>query len=208
MKMDNDIINWCIYWIVIIYISLYYIAEMRRVKLIICQEEIERILLNEEDNRIMNEDNERIKMEDDERRLTETTDAQMEYQTKMRLRMIEIHKQLLIQDQKRLQEELEIQIKHKNEERENIIKQDNEFKESQIEHKRMIKEINKREDDINEEHNKQFNEEKRIRELQEEENRQKGEEEYENVANKIVLNVMGIIIVIVYFIMSLDNRVH
>lgn len=207
MKMDDDIINWCIYWIVILYVSIYYIAEMRRVKLIIHQEEIERILLNEEDYRIMNEENERINMEDDERRLIEITDAQMEYKTKMQLRMIEIHKQLLIQDQKRLQEELEIQIKHKNEERENIIKQDNEFKDFQDEHKRMVMEINKREDEINEEHNKQLNEEKRIRELQEDEYIQKNEEEYENVANKIVLNLIGIIIVIVYFIMSLDNKV-
>ena len=206
--MADDIINWCIYWIVIIYVSLYYIAEIRRVKLIIRQEVIERVLLNEEDNRIMNEDNEIIKMEDDERRLTETTNIQMEYQTKMRLIMIEIHKQLLIQDQKRRQEEQEIQNKHKIEEREKRIKHDNEIKEYQKEHKRMILEINKREDDINEEHNIQFNEKKRIIELQEEEYRQKGEEAYENVANKIILNIMGIIIFIVYFIMSLDNKVY
>lgn len=206
--MADDIINWCIYWIVIIYVSLYYIAEIRRVKLIIRQEVIERVLLNEEDNRIMNEYNEIKKMEDDERRLTETTNIQMEYQTKMRLIMIEIHKQLLIQDQKRRQEEQEIQNKHKIEEREKRIKHDNEIKEYQKEHKRMILDINKREDDINEEHNIQFNEKKRIIELQEEEYRQKGEEAYENVANKIILNIMGIIIIIVYFIMSLDNKVY
>lgn len=206
--MADDIINWCIYWIVIIYVSLYYIAEIRRVKLIIRQEVIERVLLNEEDNRIMNEDNEIIKMEDYERRLTETTNIQMEYQTKMRLIMIEIHKQLLIQDQKRRQEEQEIQNKHKIEEREKRIKHDNEIKEYQKEHKRMILEINTREDDINEEHNIQFNEKKRIIELQEEEYRQKGEEAYENVANKIILNIMGIIIFIVYFIMSLENKVY
>ena len=206
--MADDIINWCIYWIVIIYVSLYYIAEIRRVKLIIRQEVIERVLLNEEDNRIMNEDNEIIKMEDYERRLTETTNIQMEYQTKMRLIMIEIHKQLLIQDQKRRQEEQEIQNKHKIEEREKRIKHDNEIKEYQKEHKRMILEINTREDDINEEHNIQFNENKRIIELQEEEYRQKGEEAYENVANKIILNIMGIIIFIVYFIMSLENKVY
>lgn len=206
--MADDIINWCIYWIVIIYVSLYYIAEIRRVKLIIRQEVIERVLLNEEDNRIMNEYNEIKKMEDDERRLTETTNIQMEYQTKMRLIMIEIHKQLLIQDQKRRQEEQEIQNKHKIEEREKRIKHDNEIKEYQKEHKRMILDINKREDDINEEHNIQFNEKKHIIELQEEEYRQKGEEAYENVANKIILNIMGIIIIIVYFIMSLDNKVH
>ena len=88
MKIDNDIINWCIYWIVILYVSIYYIAEMRRIKLIIHQEENERMLLNEENERIMNEENERINMEDDERRLIETTDAQMEYKTKMHLRMI------------------------------------------------------------------------------------------------------------------------
>ena len=126
----------------------------------------------------------------------------------MYLRDNEIQHQLFIKDKNRLQEELDRQIKQKNDDIEERKKQENEEKENINEYNMLNILIHQQEDAKMEENANKFKKDNRIRELQEEDYKQKKEEEYENVVNKVILNMIGVIVIIVYFMMSLENMVY
>ena len=56
----NININVCIYIFVFLYICAFYAVEVRRIKMIIHQEEYERMLLKEEEDKILKEDNDKL----------------------------------------------------------------------------------------------------------------------------------------------------
>lgn len=200
-------INCGICGLTIIYICAYYVVEIRRVKLIIFQEEYERILLKEEEYERITEDNERKNKEDNERRLNEEQKILIEYKKKKKLRMNEIENRQFIKAKLQLQEELNRQIKQKQDYIEERNKEEREEKEDLNEYNMLIMLMNQQEDAKMEETANQFKKDNRIRELQEEDYKQKMEEEYTNVVHKILLNMFGVIVVIVYFMMSLENMV-